>query len=86
MSETVVISSRRESILVRGRLIGMGHNTPCLLNAIRLSLPELNVSEYVKCEVLQAPSGLPDGRYEAWFEDRNMEIRKFDGLWVAGEL
>ena len=46
-------ASIRETVLVKGELRGMGHNSPCLVRAVKVSLPKLDVWEYVKTEVLR---------------------------------
>lgn len=81
-----VLGSKRESILLRGWLKGMGYEAPCSLVAIKVSLLELDIWEYVRCEIYEAPSAWPDGRYEVSFEGRAMEIKKLDGNWLAGEV
>jgi hypothetical protein len=81
-----VLGSKRESILLRGWLKGMGCEVSCSLVAVKVSLPELDIWEYVRCEIYEAPSALPDGRYDVTFDGRAMDIKKLDGNWLAGEI
>jgi len=76
--------SRRENVLLDGRLAGMGYKAPCAVLAVKVSLPELGVCEYVTCDIQKAPAGLPDGRYEVSFEGRSMDVKKLDGDWLSG--
>ena len=79
-------ASIRETVLVKGELRGMGHNSPCLVRAVKVSLPKLDVWEYVKAEVFEAPEELPDGVYEVNFEGRKVRAKKtFDG-WSSNAL
>jgi len=80
------IPSQRESVVIQGRLRGMGYAVPCMLVAVKVTLPSLDMFEYVKCEVVNAPAHLPDGQYEVSFEGRAMEVQKLDGRWLAGEV
>ena len=81
-----MLGSKRESVLLPGRLMGMGYEASCSLVAIKVSLPELDIWEYVRCEIYEAPSALPDGRYDVSFDGRAMDIKKLDGNWLAGEI
>ena len=61
----------------------MGHNAHCLVRAVKVTIPDLDVWEYVKAEVFQAPEELPHGRYEMNFEGRRLNVKKiFDG-WLG---
>jgi len=75
-------TSMREAVITSGQLSGMGHETSCTISAIRISLPQLNISEFVKCDILLAPLDLPDGPYQVTFEGRTMKIKKLDGDWL----
>jgi len=78
--------SLRESILLDGKLSGMGYQVPCRLRAMKVSLPLLRVWEYVGCSVVQAPGELPDGLYDATFDGRTMQLKKLDGDWLDGSV
>jgi hypothetical protein len=76
-------ASIRETALIQGALKGMGHNSPCLVRAVKVSVPKLDIWEYVKAEVFEAPEELPHGSYEMNFEGGKVRARKsFDG-WSA---
>ena len=50
----------------------------------KVSLPLLNIWEYVKCDIHLAPENLPDGPYEVSFEGRTTHVKKVDGDWLDG--
>ena len=72
--------------MMTGRLKGMGREAECTISAIKVSLPQLNIWEYVKCDIHLAPEDLPDGRYEVTFENKTMEVKLLDGFWVDGGM
>ena len=49
---------------------------PCTLRVVRVSIPILDIWEYVSAEIEDAPTGLPDGDYEVVFERRRFKARK----------
>jgi hypothetical protein len=53
---------------------------------IKVSLPQLNIWEYVRCDIHLAPEDLPDGRYEVTFEGKTMAVKLLDGFWVDGGM
>ena len=63
---------------------GMGYEAGCMVNAVKVSLPQLNIWEYVKCDIHLAPENLPDGLYKVTFEGRTMEVKRLDGYWLNG--
>jgi hypothetical protein len=65
-----------------GRLSGMGREASCTVSAIKVSLPQLDITEFVKCDILLAPQDLPDGPYRVTFDGRTMRIKKLDGYWL----
>jgi hypothetical protein len=79
-------TSHRETVMMTGRLKGMGREAECTISAIKVSLPQLNIWEYVKCDIHLAPEDLPDGRYEVTFENKTMEVKLLDGFWVDGGM
>ena len=56
------------------------------MNAVTVTLPQLNIWEYVKCDIHLAPKNLPDGSYEVIFEGRTMQAKKLDGDWLDGAI
>jgi len=50
---------------------------------VKVSVPKLDIWEYVKAEVFEAPEELPHGSYEMNFEGGKVRVRKsFDGWSV----
>jgi hypothetical protein len=58
-----MMNSNRETVMLAGRLSGMGNQAECTVSAVKVSLPRLNTWEYVKCDIHLAPESLPDGQY-----------------------
>ena len=79
-------TSHRETVMIAGRLKGMGYEAGCMVNAVKVSLPQLNIWEYVKCDIHLAPENLPDGLYKVTFEGRTMEVKRLDGDWLDGGM
>jgi hypothetical protein len=78
--------SNREAVLVSGTLKGMSHQVSCMVRAVKVSLPNLDIWEYVSADIAQASSELPDGAYDVSFEGRKMNVKKIAGNWEAGEI
>jgi hypothetical protein len=70
--------------MMAGRLRGMGYEAECAVSAVKVSLPQLDIWEYVRCDIHLAPENLPDGPYEVSFEGRAMQVKKLDGYWLDG--
>ena len=75
----------REDVVIAGRVIGMGREENCTLNAEKISLPGIIVSHFSKCNVHNAPSDLPDGEYLVLFDGGMIPFRKHRGVWEAVE-
>ena len=60
--------SSRENVLVSGTLKRSGAVASCIVRAVRVTLPQLNVTEYVRADVALAPPHLPNGEYELHFD------------------
>ena len=82
MSIQVSISVR-ETVLVPGVLRGMDLEARCVVRAVKVSLPKLDVWEYVAADVAQAPSDLPVGAYELSFEGRKAKVHKTAHGWTS---
>jgi hypothetical protein len=78
--------SLREAVLVEGVLKGMNFEAPCIVRAVKVSLPELDVWEYVAADIAQAPSNVPDGTYEVKFEGRKMPVKKTARGWISEQV
>ncbi len=70
--------------MMAGWLKGMGYEAECTVSAVKVSLPLLNIWEYVQCDIHLAPENLPDGPYKVSFEGRTMQVKKLDGYWLDG--
>jgi hypothetical protein len=79
-------TSRRETVMMTGRLKGMGREAECTIGAVMISPPLLDTGEYVDCDIYFAPEDLPDGKYEVTFESRTTEVKKLDGEWLDGRF
>jgi len=75
--------SVREAVLVAGVLRGMELEAPCIVRAIKVSLPKLDVWEYVKADIAEAPPSLPLGGYDVSFEGRKMRVSKTAQGWIS---
>ena len=73
--------SIREAVLVSGTLKGMNQQVPCMVRAVKVSHPNLDILEYVRADIVQAPSELPDGAYDVSFDGRTMKVKKIAGHW-----
>ena len=49
-------TSHRETVMMTGRLKGMGREAECTVSAEKVSLPHLNICEYVNCDIHLAPT------------------------------
>jgi hypothetical protein len=52
-----------------------------VVRAVKVSIPRLDVSEYVKAEIAEAPTHLPEGHYELTFAGRKMKANRVAGDW-----
>jgi hypothetical protein len=73
--------SIRESVLVLGILHGVDVKSPCVVRAVKVSIPRLDVSEYVKAEIAEAPADLPAGHYDLTFQGRKMKAQRLGEEW-----
>jgi hypothetical protein len=78
--------SIREAVLLEGVLKGMSLEVACMVRAVKVSLPKLEIWEYVRADIVQAPSELPFGAYDVSFEGRTMKVKKTAGGWIAGQV
>jgi hypothetical protein len=78
--------SLREPVKLSATLKREGLQLPCTVRAVKVSIPRLEISEYVKVEIVEAPSGIPDGQYAIHFEGRRFNVNKASGNWVSGLL
>ena len=71
----------REDVVIAGRVVGMGREEHCTINAEKVSLPGIIVSDFSKCNVHNVPSDLPDGEYLVIFEGGMIPFHKRGGVW-----
>lgn len=77
----------RSVVRLKGLLRGMNRESSCVLLAWKDTLrseEKLGAFRYVysDLQVLDAPTDLPDGEYEATFGDQAVGAIKSSGLWV----
>ena len=75
--------SVRESVVIQGVLRGMNVEAQCTITAVKVSLPKLDVWEYVKADITLAPPELPLGTYEVSFDGRKMKVNKTAQGWIS---
>lgn len=70
-------------MLLDGVLRGVGFEAHCTVRAVKVSLPKLEVWEYVAADIVQAPCDLPTGAYEVAFDGRKMRVHKTALGWTS---
>jgi hypothetical protein len=79
--------SVHENVLVSGKLItNSGVLGDCIVRAIKLTIPKLNLVEYVKADVALTSPHLPNGDYELHFDGRVMKVKNTAGQWSFDDL
>jgi hypothetical protein len=78
--------SFREAVFVEGVLKGMNLEAPCTVRAVKVSMPRLDIWEYVSADIVRAPNDLPFGAYSVLFEGRTMKVKKTAQGWIAGQV
>jgi hypothetical protein len=73
---------RRESVLLHGKLIGMGQQALCLLRAEKVGIAGTDQYEYARLAITSAAEELPDGRYKLVFDGRTCEVQRLRGAWI----
>jgi hypothetical protein len=71
-----------ESIVMPGKLIGMGRLADCSLRVVRLTAAEGDHCEYRGITIEEAPPDLPEGRYELTFDAQVRVVQRLCGKWV----
>jgi len=78
--------SIREAVVIEGVLRGMNLEARCMVRAVKVSIPKLDVWEYVAADIAQAPSELPIGAYEVSFDGRKMPVSKTARGWISEQF
>jgi len=55
----------------------------CTVRSVKVTLPKLDIWEYVAANVVQAPHDLPTGNYEVSFEGRKVKVYKTARGWTS---
>lgn len=79
-------SSIREDVLLSATLTRSDILASCIVRAIKVTIPSLDVTEYVKVDVALAPPHLPNGEYELHFDGRMMKVKNIAGEWSSDDL
>jgi hypothetical protein len=77
--------SNREIVMMTGLLNGMNREEPCLVGAVKVTLPGTNVSHLARYSIQNAPTDLPDGQYQLTFNGETTTVKRRDGHWLTGE-
>ena len=75
--------SIREAGLISGTLKGWEFESPCMVRAIKVTIPKFKLWEFVQAEVVETPVELPAGVYELHFEGRKFKATKNAGHWLS---
>jgi hypothetical protein len=77
------MASDRESVTMRGRLVGMGRDVECHVTAIKVSLRGTDDYQYVRPQIHGTPAGLPDGIYTITYDGVTDRVQRQYGSWTA---
>ena len=69
------------SVLLKGRLRGMGREAPCEVMARR---QDAGGKGYSDMRILDAPGDLPDGDYVLHLDPIMVSVRRRKGEWLMG--
>jgi hypothetical protein len=77
------MASKRESVTLPGRLVGMGHDANCKVRVVKVSLPGTDQCNYIRPVIHDVPSDLPDGLYSITFGGKTERVQRQYGAWIA---
>lgn len=83
LSSSETNPSVREAVLMPGVLTKSDVLASCVVRATKVTIPNLDVMEYVKVDVAFAPPQVPEGEYELQFDGRRMKVRNCSGRWSS---
>jgi hypothetical protein len=70
--------------IIKATLKGMGQETACKLMVTRADVHSPNGPAFTHCAVLEAPTCLTDGYYEAEFLGHSAFLHRANGCWSLG--
>ena len=76
-------ASNREQVLLSGILTRSDVLASCVVRATKVTIPSLDLWEYVKADVALGPPQMPNGEYELHFDGRMMKVRNEAGQWFS---
>ena len=77
--------SFRENVLLSGTLTRPDVLATCVVRAVNLTIPALEIIEYVEVDIGLAPLHLPDGEYELHFDRRAVRVRNNRVFWSSND-
>jgi hypothetical protein len=77
------MASKREVVRLSGRLVGMGHDVECSVQAVKVSLPGTAEFNYAGPHIYDVPPELPDSLYSLMFGGRTERVQRHCGAWIA---
>lgn len=77
------MASKRESVILPGRLVGMGRDVNCKVRVVKVSLPGTAEYNCIRPVIYDAPSDLPDGPYSITFGGKTERVQRQHGAWIA---
>jgi hypothetical protein len=75
--------AQRESVMLAGRLNGMGREFECTISALKVPLPGAGDYEYARLIIFDAYEPIPDGPYDLTFDGRTVLVERQNGAWLA---
>jgi hypothetical protein len=77
------MASKREIVMLAGRLVGMGRDESCLIGATKVSLLGTDNFTYTRMSIQNAPRDMPEGQYTLHYDGRSEAMVKRDGEWFG---
>ena len=77
------MESKRESVTLPGRLVGMSREVDCSVRAVKVSIQGTAEYTYTLPVIFDTPSDLPDGFYSITFGGGTERVQRKFGAWVA---
>lgn len=72
------------SVLLKGRLRGMGHDASCDVMAKRRASADKGKAIYTDLRILEAPGDFPDGDYVLHLDQTVLSVQRRRGEWLLG--